>query len=88
MSMKKVITWLKESNRYKHISGGIAIGLVSDDWYCATLAGVGISSALEYKDKVYGCSWDWVDWSLTVGGVAVGFSLRSFLTKICSGIFF
>lgn len=76
MIMKKVITWLKESNRYKHLIGGMAIGLISDDWYCATLAGVGIASALEYKDRAWGGLWDWVDWSLTIVGVIVGFTLK------------
>lgn len=71
--MKKLIEWLKESNRYKHLIGGIAIGILSDNWYCAGLAGVGIASALEYKDKAHGCVWDWCDWSLTVAGVVVGF---------------
>lgn len=74
--MKKLINWLKESNRYKHLIGGMAIGLMSDDWYCATLSGVGIASALEYKDKAYGGVFDWVDWGLTIAGVIVGYGLR------------
>lgn len=77
--MKNLIEWLKASNRWKHIIGGMAIGLLSDDWYCATLSGVGIASALEYKDKAHGCSWDWIDWGLTVGGVAVGLGVRVLL---------
>lgn len=74
--MNKLIIWLKESNRYKHLIGGMAIGLLSDDWYCATLSGVGIASALEYKDRAWGGKWDWIDWSLTVAGVIVGYGLR------------
>ena len=74
--MKKVWEWLKESNRYKHLIGGMAIGLLSDDWYCAALSGVGIASALEYKDKAHGDSWDWIDWGLTIAGVIVGYGLR------------
>lgn len=76
MIMKKVLDWLKASNRWKHIAGGMAIGLISDDWYCATLAGAGIASALEYKDYAHGGLWDWVDWSLTIVGVIVGFTLK------------
>lgn len=72
----KLIDWLKQSNRYKHVLCGIAIGLVSDDLYCATLAGVGVASALEYKDKAHGCLWDWIDWSLTIVGAIVGFTLK------------
>lgn len=74
--MKKIWEWLKTSNRYKHLIGGMAIGLMADDWYCATLAGAGISSALEYKDRAHGGSWDWVDWGLTIAGVIVGYGLR------------
>lgn len=74
--MKKIWNWLKQSNRYKHLIGGIAIGLLSDDWYCATLAGVGIASALEYKDRAHGGVWDWIDWGITMVGVIVGYGLR------------
>lgn len=77
--MKKVWNWLKTSNRYKHLIGGMVIGVLSDDWYCAGLAGVGIASALEYKDKAHGGKWDWIDWGLTVSGVAVGFGLRTLI---------
>ncbi len=71
--MKKVIKWLKESNRWKHLVGGCVIGLASDDAYCAALAGGGIASALEFKDKSWGGKWDWIDWGLTIAGVVVGF---------------
>lgn len=74
--MRKVWEWLKTSNRYKHLVGGMAIGLMADDWYCAGLAGVGIASALEYKDKAHGGAWDWLDWGLTIAGVIVGYGLR------------
>nr|DAK18144.1 MAG TPA: hypothetical protein [Caudoviricetes sp.] len=30
--MKKVIKWLKESNRYKHLIGGVLIGGVAIDF--------------------------------------------------------
>lgn len=74
--MKKLIDWLKESNRYKHLVGGILIGILSDDWYCAGLSGIGTASAIEYKDRAWGGSWDWADWGLTVGGVIVGHAIR------------
>lgn len=77
--MKKLIDWLKESNRYKHLLGGAVIGIISNDWYCATISGVGIASALEYKDKAHGCVWDWYDWILTVLGTAIGFGIRSLI---------
>ena len=77
--MKKVIAWLKESHRLTHLGGGVAIGLLSDDNYCAALAGMGVASSLELKDKLWGGKWDWVDWSLTVGGVFVGRLIRIIL---------
>lgn len=60
--MKKVIKWLKESNRYKHLIGGVLIGA---------------ATALELKDKMWGGKADIVDWGLTVGGVAIGFGVRT-----------
>lgn len=77
--MKKIIDWLKTSNRYKHLLGGAVIGIISNDWYCATISGVGIASALEYKDKAHGCVWDWYDWAMTVLGTAIGFGIRSLI---------
>lgn len=74
--MKKVIDWLKQSNRLCHIIGGIIIGAGADDWYCAAYAGIGVASALELKDKLWGGKPDIIDWGLTVAGVAVGFGLR------------
>lgn len=74
--MKKVISWLKESHRLTHIGGSVLIGLLSDDNYCAALAGVGIASALELKDRLWGGKFDWVDWSLTIAGVIVGRLIR------------
>lgn len=65
-----------ESHRLTHIGGGVLIGLLSDDNYCAALAGVGIASALELKDRLWGGKFDWVDWSLTIAGVIVGRLIR------------
>ena len=80
--MKKIIDWLKQSNRGKHLIGGFGIGLLSDDLYCAGLAGIGVASALEFKDTQWGGKWDWIDWGLTVGGVAAGFAVRMALVSI------
>lgn len=70
--MKKIIEWFKQSNRWKHLLGGVALGLVSESFYGATLVGVSTASALEYKDYCYGTPWGWTDWALTVGGALVG----------------
>lgn len=74
--MRKLFTWLKESNRYKHLLGGIAIGAFANSLYCAAYAGVGVATALELKDKLWGGKFDLVDLSLTLAGVAVGYGVR------------
>lgn len=80
--MKKIINWLKQSNRGKHLIGGFGIGLLSNDLYCAGLAGIGVASALEFKDTQWGGKWDWIDWGLTVCGVAAGFAVRMALINL------
>ena len=75
--MKKVIKWLKESNRYKHLIGGVLIGAGANSLYCAAYAGIGVATALELKDRMCGGKADIIDWGLTVGGVAIGFGVRT-----------
>jgi len=67
-----IIKWLKESNRWKHLVGGVLLGIASDNVYCAALVGVSVSSALEFKDMSWGGKWDWLDWVCTVFGTAIG----------------
>ena len=74
--MRKLFTWLKESNRYKHLLGGIAIGAFANSLYCAAYAGLGVATALELKDKLWGGKFDIVDLSLTIAGVAIGYGVR------------
>lgn len=82
MNIKKFKNWLKESNRWKHLIGGYAIGLGADGLYCAAYAGIGVASALEFKDTQWGGKWDWIDWGLTVLGVSLGFGTRILLVAI------
>ncbi len=70
--MKKIIKWLGTSNRYKHLVGGVVIGLGANGTYCAAYAGVGVAGALELKDRLWGGQWDWIDFGCTVAGVVVG----------------
>lgn len=74
--MKKIFKWLRESNQYAHLVGGVVIGFGADDWYCAGYVGVGVASALELKDRMWGGKWDWIGWGLTVAGVIVGRLIR------------
>ncbi|WP_301746650.1 hypothetical protein [uncultured Duncaniella sp.] len=66
--MKKIFTFLKQSNRYKHLVGGFLVGIFAYNalgaLYSATVAG----SCLELKDKLHGCPWDWIDWLMTIAG--------------------
>lgn len=70
--MKKIWIWLNQSNRLKHVIGGIMIGAFADSNYCAAYAGIGVAGALEFKDKSWGGKWDWIDFAMTVAGVLVG----------------
>lgn len=74
--LSKCWSWLKQSSRYKHLGYGSLIGLGADDIYCAAYVGVGVASALKYKDKAWGGAWDWLDWTMTVIGVILGFGTR------------
>jgi len=74
--MKKIFSWLSQSNRWKHLVGGFLIGFGANGWYCAAYAGVGVAAALELKDRLWGGKWDWIDFALTVGGVSVGRLIR------------
>lgn len=78
----KIISWLKASNRWKHLAGAYAIGVGSDDAYCAAYCGFLVTSAMEYKDYAWGGRWDWIDWSLTIAGVALGFATRKAIEAV------
>ena len=73
---QKIIRWIKESNRLYHLAGGAILGLFSIGIYCAAYTGIAVSSALEFKDKQHGGKFDWIDWSITLVGVAIGYSVR------------
>ena len=83
--MRRILNWLKTSNRGKHLLGGVLIGLFANSIYCAAYAGVGVASALELKDKLWGGRPDIVDWSLTVACVAIGYGLRMASIHILTG---
>lgn len=75
--MKKLINWFKQSNRYKHLLVGILIGTLFKDISYAILIGVIVATAFELKDKQHNCVWDWVDWSLTILGSIIGFTIAN-----------
>lgn len=68
--MKKILNFFKKSNRYKHLIGGIVIGMCALSWYNAIYASAGVGLAMEYKDKAHGGDFDIVDAGLTfIGGI-------------------
>lgn len=80
--MKKIIDWFKKSNRWKHFVGGMLIGAAGNDWYCAVYAGFGVGAAMEFKDRQWGGSWDWIDLCLTGAGSMVGHGIRQLILLV------
>ena len=78
--MKKILNFLKASNRYKHLIGGFAVGLVALNWWCAIYATIVAASCLELKDKLYGNKWDWIDCGFTIVGGMIPTLIYYFLT--------
>lgn len=77
--IKKFWEWLKESHRWLHILLGLLIGFGANGWYCAAYVGIGVAVTSELKDKLWGGVWDWIDFSLTLGGVAIGYTIRALI---------
>ena len=55
------MSWLKESNRTKHLLYAIPIGFI-----LTILAVIGCAFGMEFKDKQYGGNFDWLDISATM----------------------
>ena len=77
--MKKIIAWLIESHRWLHLLFGLLIGFGANSVYCAAYTGIGVAAALELKDKLWGGEWDWIDFGLTIAGVAIGYTIRGLI---------
>jgi hypothetical protein len=77
--MNKLFKWLKASNRYLHLFGGILVGVGAHDVYCVAYSGIGIAAALEVKDIQWGGKWAWSDFAITVVGTAIGQTIRLIL---------
>ena len=71
------MSWLKESNRTKHLLYAIPIGFI-----LTILAVIGCAFGMEFKDKQYGNQWDWLDWLATMLGGMVG-QLLQILIILC-----
>lgn len=62
-----IMNWLKQSNRLKHLLYAIPIGLIG-----TILCVIGIATGMEFKDKLWGGKWDWLDWAATILGGLIG----------------
>lgn len=68
--MNKFFNFFAVSNRYKHLIGGFIVAALAGSFYAAVYVAVIAASCLELKDRLYGNSWDWLDWlSTLLGGI-------------------
>ena len=61
------MSWIRESNRPKHLLYAIPIGLIF-----TILAVLGCAFGMEFKDREYGNKFDWLDIAATMIGGAIG----------------
>ena len=59
--------WLSESNRIQHLKYAIPVAMVF-----TILCVLGLATGLEYKDRLYGNKFDWLDWIATMIGGIIG----------------
>jgi hypothetical protein len=64
---RKIMSWITESNRLKHLIFAIPIGFIF-----TILCVLGVASGMEFKDRQWGGKWDWMDWTATMIGGFVG----------------
>lgn len=64
--------WFKESNRDKHFLYAIPCGLIGTELFVA-----GLATGMEFKDKLYGNKWDWIDWLMTIAGGLIGQTIQA-----------
>lgn len=69
----KLLKWLNESNRWKHIVGGWGVAMLAPSIACGVYSVAVVATALEFKDKQWGGKFDLIDWLMTIigGGMAV-----------------
>jgi len=59
--------WLSESNRMQHLKYAIPVAMIF-----TILCVLGLATGLEYKDRLYGNKFDWLDWTATMIGGIIG----------------
>lgn len=63
--------WLTKSNRQKHLLYAIPSAALFTILFVA-----GLASGMEFKDKLYGNKWDWLDWIATMIGGIIGQTIQ------------
>lgn len=71
------MSWIRESNRDKHLLYAIPIGFVF-----TILAVIGCAFGMEFKDKQWGGKFDWLDLVATLIGGAIGQALQILLVVL------
>lgn len=69
--------WLSESNRIQHLKYAIPVAMVF-----TILCVLGLATGLEYKDRLYGNKFDWLDWIATMIGGIIGQLIQLLLIYI------
>lgn len=68
------MNWFLESNRWKHFLYAVPVGFVF-----TILCVLGLATGMEFKDKLCGGKYDWIDWLSTMLGGAVGQAMQLFV---------
>ena len=77
--MNKIISFLREKNRFKRLIIGLLVGLFAFNPWTAIYSAVVAASCFEFKNKFRGCYWDWLDWILTILGGSIASLIYSVL---------
>ena len=65
--MNRIISFLKGSNRWKHLLGGLFV-VMGFSVYGALFSSAVAATCLELKDRMYGNKFDLTDWLCTFAG--------------------
>lgn len=68
------MSWIRESNRDKHLVYAIPLG-----FFFTILCVFGVASGMEFKDTQWGGKWDWLDWIATMIGGLIGQALQALI---------
>ena len=68
------MNWFFESNRWKHFLYAVPVGFVF-----TILCVLGLATGMEFKDKLCGGKYDWIDWLSTMLGGTIGQTMQLFV---------